>query len=114
MEKAGTQPRLTGRIPAGTEEPLPISDGSSSGHNVQDTYDKFQESMEAAAEKVVGSTKPKKSPNWVSNTTDLLREEHNQAKLTFHEKPTQENRQKCKELNEQLNRRNSNWQLLEG
>ena len=75
-------------------------------NDVQDTYNKFQGSMEAAAETVVGSTKPKKSPNWVTNTTDQLHEKRNQAKLILHDKPTQVNRQmqKCKDLNEQLNK----------
>ena len=52
----------------------------------------------------LGSTKPKKSPNWVSNIPDQLREKRNQAKLIFHDKPTQVNRQKCKDLNKQLNK----------
>ena len=75
-------------------------------NDVQDTYNKFQGSMEAAAETVVGSAKPKKSPNWVTNTTDQPHEKRNQAKLILHDKPTQVNRQmqKCKDLNEQLNK----------
>ena len=47
---------------------------------IQESYDLFEEGMQETAGKVVRLVKSKKSPNWVSEKTDKLREERNKAK----------------------------------
>lgn len=76
----------------------------SAEENMQEFYNSFQEGVEKAAEKVAGLIKPKKSPNWVSHQNDKLREERSKAKQALNTSRTVENREKCKNLNAELNR----------
>ena len=54
--------------------------------------------------KVVGLVKSKKSPNWVSEKTDKLREERNKAKWEYNNKHTKDTKERCRALNSELNK----------
>ena len=71
---------------------------------IQESYDIFEEGMEETAGKVVRLVKSKKSPNWVSEKTDKLREERNKAKLEYNNKHTKETKERCKAQNSELNK----------
>ena len=69
---------------------------------IQESYDLFEEGMEDG--KVVGLVKSKKSPYWVSEKTDKLREERNKAKWEYNNKHTKTTKGGCRALNSELNK----------
>ena len=60
--------------------------------------------MEETAGKVVRLVKSKKSPYWVSEKTDKLREERNKAKWGYNSKHTKNTKERCRALKSELNK----------
>jgi len=72
--------------------------------NVNKAYDIFQDCIEAAAEKVVGIRRTTRAPSWVSDATNKLRDERDQAKKAYNSSRTPENKQSYRDINMKLNK----------